>query len=304
MCKAEFDKLCFLILGRENLQLHNQLIQSVIRNAFQSKTPPPLKRFLQREDGLKPAHPPALSNGDVLPQSPRRRRSGAQRSRLGICERADGALHENGNFVCHDLKSRQEAQHSGQAVQSLKRCQENVNGIEQPVAQEDGEYMVQRDDLNFNRCSLQAPFGIPFFPTSVGGAKRSLPSAGGVGIAMHRSFADDGELCHTENLRKRMEMIMESHNIGRVELGCANLLNNALDAYLKRLIKSAVDLVRTRVDHENLKQTFLRKAQGKPINGIWLDSSTRVYDSISPLDLQERNCSFVTLQDFCCSNVA
>lgn len=39
--KANFDKLCFLTLGRENLPLHNLLIRSILKNASSGRVPPP-----------------------------------------------------------------------------------------------------------------------------------------------------------------------------------------------------------------------------------------------------------------------
>ncbi|CAH1423073.1 unnamed protein product [Lactuca virosa] len=39
--KIEFDKLCLRTIGRDNLSLHNQLIQSLLKNASTRKPPPP-----------------------------------------------------------------------------------------------------------------------------------------------------------------------------------------------------------------------------------------------------------------------
>lgn len=93
LSKVEFDKVCVRVLGRENIQLHNQLIRSILKNACVAKTPPPInvsghaQSVLQpsnnspcREDG--PEHTgsafpnqnqniPLWSNG-VLPVSPGR----------------------------------------------------------------------------------------------------------------------------------------------------------------------------------------------------------------------------------------
>ncbi|KAJ3676879.1 hypothetical protein LUZ60_002603 [Juncus effusus] len=45
LSKTEFDKFCGLILGKENLSLHNQLIKSIFQNASEKRTgrpdPPP-----------------------------------------------------------------------------------------------------------------------------------------------------------------------------------------------------------------------------------------------------------------------
>ena len=103
--KANFDKLCFLMLGRENLPLHNLLIRSILKNASSGRVPPPAaekeaskllklveKRSLPKEDGYSeggplPVQTPLPSpriwgNGHVLPMSPRRVRSGVRDRRF------------------------------------------------------------------------------------------------------------------------------------------------------------------------------------------------------------------------------
>ncbi|KAJ1700249.1 hypothetical protein LUZ63_000028 [Rhynchospora breviuscula] len=59
LTKPEFDKLCILTLGRENLFLHNQLIRSVFQNACQQRLGKP-------DQSLEPA-PPVLCNGSLVP---------------------------------------------------------------------------------------------------------------------------------------------------------------------------------------------------------------------------------------------
>ncbi|KDP33447.1 hypothetical protein JCGZ_07018 [Jatropha curcas] len=97
LSKSDFDKSCFRLLGRENLPLHNQLIRSILKNACQAKTPPPVyeagpaKSAIQiaksspgREDGQEQSgsllpnqnqNVSIWSNG-VLSMSPRKIRSG------------------------------------------------------------------------------------------------------------------------------------------------------------------------------------------------------------------------------------
>ncbi|KAI0518818.1 hypothetical protein KFK09_006254 [Dendrobium nobile] len=297
--KSEFNKLCFLTIGRENVPLHNQLIQSVIKNAYQAKTPPPLKKPLQREDGLKPPpHPLIWSNGEILPQSPRRRRSVTQRSKLGLNEKVDVSILENGDLGYHELKRRHDDQDGQQAEPPLKRHRLDSNGIDEVICGEDRDFIKQKNDLKLSHGPLQAPLGIPFCPASVGRAKRSLSAGGSTRFGSFWSFSDSGELCHTEDLRKRMERIAERHGLGGVTLDSANLLNHSLDVYLQRLIKSSMELVRARVGPETIKQPVPKqKAHDKPINGIWPDRSMHLHGN-NPLDLQERKCCLITRQDF------
>ncbi|PKU72267.1 hypothetical protein MA16_Dca006267 [Dendrobium catenatum] len=193
LSKSEFNKLCFLTLGRENLPLHNQLIRSVLKNACQAKVPP-----------------------------------------------------------------------------------------------ENGETLEHTDDRNKRLSPLQAPLGIPFCQARVDRTRRYLQWAGRANIDRFRSCLDNGELCHTEDLRKRMECVAEIQGMG-VAADCAVLLNNGLDTYLKRLIKSSIELAAARVNCETIKQPLhLQEAHGKLINGgVWLDNPTNVPRCNMDLELQD-----------------
>ncbi|CAO2817906.1 unnamed protein product [Amaranthus hypochondriacus] len=101
LSKSDFDKMCYRILGRENLPLHNQIIRAVLKNACSAKTPPPV---VHEADPTKPAISagkcldghvqgaavaqnqnsvaPVWSNGIVLPVSPRKVRSGIRDRKL------------------------------------------------------------------------------------------------------------------------------------------------------------------------------------------------------------------------------
>ncbi|KAG0466788.1 hypothetical protein HPP92_017748 [Vanilla planifolia] len=295
LSKAEFDKLCFITLGRENLSLHNQLIQSVIKNAFQAKRPPPQRKILQREEVLKSVRPPVWFNGNILPKSPRKQRSGTQKSKLGPIERADVAVKENGDLCCHDFKERQESQDS---EQPFKCGQINSNGIQHLVVGEDQGFTEKDGYLNLSQHPLHAPLGIPFFPASVGLTKRFLSRRGSSSTESFISYIDSGELCHTEDLRKRMERIVKTHSLGGVTLDCADLLNNGLNAHLKRLIKSSMELAQARLGNENLEhQIQKQKAHGMPIKGIQLGNPEHVHND-GHMDLKEKSSCLITLQDF------
>ncbi|XP_059662957.1 uncharacterized protein LOC132308765 [Cornus florida] len=123
LSKGEFDKLCFRLLGKENLPLHNQFIRSILKNACQAKTPPPIHvvgpttsavgagKFSPAEDGHEQSdsvvlnHTPSIpvwSNGVVLPVSPRKGRSAIRDrkfkdrpSPLGPNKKADSVSHQS-----------------------------------------------------------------------------------------------------------------------------------------------------------------------------------------------------------------
>ncbi|KAH0459035.1 hypothetical protein IEQ34_011849 [Dendrobium chrysotoxum] len=290
LSKSEFNKLCFLTLGRENLPLHNQLIRSVLKNACQAKAPPLQRKPVKRENGLDPPKPHNWANGDILLPP---------HCVCGPNERANIAVQQNGELSSYDLERRVEVQGSQQTEQHARWCRLSSKGKEEVVTKENGESLEHTDDPNKRLSPLQAPLGIPFCQARVDRTRRYLPWAGRATIDRFSSCLDNGELCHTEDLRKRMECVAEIQGMG-VAAECAVLLNNGLDTYLKRLIKSSIELVAARVDRETIKQTLhLQEAHGKLINGgVWLDNPTNVQRCNMALELQERTCCLISLQDF------
>ncbi|XP_073101604.1 uncharacterized protein [Elaeis guineensis] len=348
LSKLEFNKFCLLILGRENIPLHNQLIRSIFKNAFNARTPAHVKvttkpigstgKISPQGDGRingKPASstplPTIWSNGDILPPSPRKVRSCIRDWRikdrpspLGPSGSADVAAHQsllpfdeetirvNGVLDPCDLKRPMQDHQGGPAEQPAKRPRvENLSphdrasvhskGLVEVGVVEDGEEVELSNDLNSKRGPLQAPLGIPFCPASVGGARRSVPLVTISSTDSFRSNCDDGELCHTEALKKWMEKISESQGLGGVTMECASLLNNGLHAYLKNLIMSCVDLVGARSGRESIKHpVYKQQPVVKPINGFWPGNHMHVQSSGGSSEGTHglRNLSSISLQDF------
>ena len=330
LSKPEFNKLCLLALGRENLQLHNQLIWAVFKNACQAKTPPPSQAKTpppsvvdKNATKLSPSLPPVLSNGDILPPSPRKSRSGFRRikdrlSPLGPNGRAEviianqslaphdeAVLRENGDLGSCDFKRPGHHQEEGLAEQPTKRSRRaedsSVGLIEAVHVDGEREDFEPRNDLkSAAKVPLRAPLGIPLCPPSVGGARRPLTVAANAGIGNFSSSLDIGELCHSEDLRRRMERTAEAQGLRGVTMDCANLLNHGVDAYLKRLIKSCTELVGARSGHGQMKQpVYKQQAHWKPINGVWQGNHMHVQSGGLPLDGQEpMNRRSISLQDF------
>eukprot|EP01018_Ginkgo_biloba_P037240 Gb_32111 [translate_table: standard] len=119
--KVDFDKLCYMTIGKENIGLHNHFIRSIFRNAHQAKVPPPRRetfRFLKgverkpnsayvdNDDVLAP---PIWCNGDPFAVSPRKGRSGGRdrrsrdRSSLFRPTALQGVVMENGHSKSPDL---------------------------------------------------------------------------------------------------------------------------------------------------------------------------------------------------------
>ncbi|XP_026660444.2 uncharacterized protein LOC103707073 [Phoenix dactylifera] len=333
LSKPEFNKFCLLILGRENIPLHNQLIRSILKNAFHAKTPPPLvhdkaalkpigsagKKSPQGDDRINRApaastpSPTIWSNGDILPPSPRKVRSGIRDRRikdrpnplgpshLSLVPSDEDIFRENCILGPCDLKRPVQHHQGGPAEQPAKRSRmENLSphdraSVHSKGLVEDGEEVEQSNDLNSKRGHLQAPLGIPFCPASVGGARRCLPLVTSTSTGSFSSNYDEGELRRTEALKKWMEKIAGSQGLGGVTMECANLLNNGLDAYLKNLIRSCVVLVGERSGHESIKQPV-----AKPINGFWPGKHMHVQSSGGSSEGTHdlRKLCSISLQDF------
>ncbi|KAG2243821.1 hypothetical protein Bca4012_022658 [Brassica carinata] len=294
LTKVEFDKSCQRLLGRENLPLHNKLIHSILRNASLAKSPPspsppPLHRtkslVLGKEDGpeqsgsLIPNHnrnDPVLSNG-VLHKV----RSGTARDRpspLGPNGKVDSLLHQP---LCREDRSGNRNKENGDfgPVAAYQRSgQYSDDKLSLPdkgkvTAQcsRDGRAQEEQGRLVLTKSPVMAPLGIPF-----SGSRRTVPaSTRGDFITCY----DSGGLSETEMLRKRMENIAVAQGLGGVSAECSNMLNNMLDVYLKKLVKSCVDLsVARSTNGKPGNQSLEDKLQSrdKIVNGVWPSNSLQI----------------------------
>ncbi|KAJ4835880.1 hypothetical protein Tsubulata_030860 [Turnera subulata] len=349
LSKSEFDKSCFRLLGRENLPLHNQFIRSILKNACQAKTPPPVyeagpaKPSIQTakgSSGREAGHDqsgsivpnqnqnvPIWSNG-VLPVSPRKVRSGMRDrkirdrpSPLGpngkvdfVPHQATGAedsgnkiIMENGQLPPCDYQrplqhlqtvaEQPEDEKEGSVQHSIQK--QVTHSRDRMAFEEDGEEVEQANHQSFSRSPLLAPLGIPFCSASTGGAHKVTPTPSSSGYFV--SYYDSGGLSDTEMLRKRMEQIAAAQGLGGVSLECANVLNNMLDVYLKRLIKSCVELVGARSTHDPRKHpVHKQQGQGKLVNGMWPSNHFHMQNTGGPADVlqEQRPHHSISLLDF------
>ncbi|KAA8525780.1 hypothetical protein F0562_007635 [Nyssa sinensis] len=351
LSKGEFDRLCFRVLGRENLPFHNQFVRSILKNACHAKTLPPVhdvgptksaavagKNSPSAEDGHEQSvlvvpnqmpSAPIRSNGVVLPISPRKGKSAIRDrklrdrpSPLGPNGKADSVSHQSMATEDHGMKTVMENgsltpcdyQRPMQHPQGLAEQPDNgrpriKKSTDYPVSLrskdqieaavvEDGEEVEQANHLNISRNPLLAPLGIPFCSASAGGARKVLPVASNGNVV---SYFDSGGLSDTGTLRKRMEQIAEAQGLGGVSMECANMLNNMLDVYLKRLIRSCVELVGARSAHGLKKHpAHKQQIQGKHINGMWLSNHLHTQSSGGPAEVmqEQRPCCSISLLDF------
>ena len=232
--KSEFDKSCHRLLGRENLlPLHNKLIHSILRSASLAKSPPPTSHpNHNRSDHV-------LSNGVVLPKVAIRDRP----IPLGQNKKVESSLHQP-----HCRGNRNMENGGGALLDKVK--------VAAPVIR-DEEAREERGRLTLSTTPVVAPLGIPFWEASVGVACRA-------NRADFISCYDSGGLSDTEMLRKRMESIAVAHGLGGVSPECTSMLNNMLDVYLKKLIKSCLDLSGARSTIGNQSNSLLIQTSNQP----------------------------------------
>ncbi|KAL4566745.1 hypothetical protein LXL04_030868 [Taraxacum kok-saghyz] len=271
--KPEFDKLCLKTVGKDNIRLHNQLIRAILTNACTRKTQTPndpSKTIVNKKDGIHHQNgvtiPLALSNGDILPPSPRKARSGA-RERRPVDRKS--ALGPNGNTNYKSFSS--SIPQSNDSNLLSENGNSSLFSPHEIKKQENGDFVALSD-----RASLHAPLGVPLCPASIGGARAGPSSSFSnktTKTVSVQQLHTDG-LLETPTLKERMEQIVTTQGLQqRVSMDCANVMNIGLDAYLKGLIGSCIDL-----------------------NGG--KSKSTVHDSVKHPGGQTRSKQIVTLLDF------
>lgn len=269
---------------------------------------------------------PGLPNGDILPVSPRKartnlrdRRGGDRRSALRLNGKSNSASRQlmttySGNVILdsgaltpidtqhHPLLSHQSEKDNDVSAQNSARFSIPRRSPDGPVSvhskdQSDSSAGGDWREINARR-PLQAPFGVPFCPVSVGGTRRSLSVPTSSKCISASSF---GGLFNSVMLKERMEQISVTQGLEGVSIECAHLLNNGIDAYLKRIIGSCVGLVGARLGREALKSP-LNKQQTctKLINGVRTDHLFQMPRSGRPSDVmhEHRQTCPIPLQDF------
>lgn len=338
LSKNEFDKLCSRVLGRENVSLHNQFIRSILKNAFNAKGPPPFHDAGPTNSVVEDGHEqsravianqtpnsPVWSNGAVPSwkgrPAIRDRKPRDRPSPLGPNGKVDygpqwapvedsgsKVLTENGELTpCDYQRPVQQAPQGGaelpenprqlsvQRPKGTPRHSKDHTGL---AVVEDGEEVEQASHLKFSRSRLIAPLGIPFCSASIGGARKALSVPSNDNMV---TYFDSGGLFSTEILKKRMEQIAGAQGLGGVSMEGANLLNNMLDVYLKRLIKSCVELVGARSKSEPKKhQPAKQPIQSKIVNGMWPNNLLHMQSSSGLIEVtqEQRTPCSISLPDF------
>ncbi|KAJ7952777.1 Transcriptional coactivator Hfi1/Transcriptional adapter 1 [Quillaja saponaria] len=246
--KCELDKLCIATIGRENVRLHNHLIRSIIRNASLSNIPPSNKSKVEGSLNVKTPNGFQVSSLQSLcrdfPQSPRKGRTPSLRDRR-LRDRPSplGPQGKKHSTACEDSVPKVQEQQNTSELHSL--------GSRPPGSVEDGEEVDQDygSPSIYSRSPVRAPLGISIHTREI----RKVLHNGFSSASFSENCYNCGELPETSSLRKRLGQKLEMEGLKILDDG-ANLLNNALDLYLKRLIKPCLELAGSKSAHKQIDQ--------------------------------------------------
>ncbi|XP_010530710.1 PREDICTED: uncharacterized protein LOC104807223 [Tarenaya hassleriana] len=276
VCKSDFDKFCLKTIGRENIPLHNRLIRSIVKNASAAKSPPP--RNLRRAEnnfrsgaGNQKNHVQSLYGDSPFPPSPPKCRSRKFRDRPSPL----GPLGKPQSITTTNDESMSKAQSATELLSLGSRPPMEVASVEEgeEVEQMAGSPSVQ------SRSPVTAPLGVSINHRT--GARKSVSN---VSICSSSSInletcQNRGELPDTRTLRSRLERKLEMEGL-RVSMDSVSLLNNGLDAFLRRLIEPCLNLARSRHGDEPSREMNSQLVG----NGRYMQQQPKRLSYISMLD--------------------
>ncbi|KAE8659598.1 putative Glucose-6-phosphate 1-epimerase [Hibiscus syriacus] len=243
LSKVEFNKVCFLVLGRENVRLHNLLICSILKNACNAKVPPPPGTIHE-----------SLQTGEVL-LSPQKARSGAS---IRLIAKTGSSSHEstitndvvvseNWDTTSRDiqkpLQHHQEisgkANNGRDALLPNPEIKGSFNGFPSEDGRDQSEMLFVEDGKEtYARSSLQAPPGVPLFSR---GTRRSFRLASSTRYA--KSY-DIGGLLDAESLREHIQQIAAQEGLEGTRHGCSLRKNNTMKHHSRRNLVNSVSTSR------------------------------------------------------------
>lgn len=280
--KREFDGICIAIIGRENVPLHNHFLKSILKKACFSKTAVPRENKV--EGSLNVKTPNGCNNLQLLckdfPQSPRRGRTPNLRDRR-FRDRPSplGPPHgKNISIGCEDSTPKIHEQQSNIHLQSVR------NRL--PLFVEDGDDEVDQvsEILNlYKRSPIQAPLAIPTYNRR---PQKYLCKGQSSFGTVSDTCQSTGQLPDIFSLTKRLEQKLDMEGL-KISMDAANLLNNALDVYLKRLIKPCLDLAASKLVNK-FSGPIQRRSVQRPTGSVSASiSDFRTAVEVNPIVLGE-----------------
>ncbi|CAH9124738.1 unnamed protein product [Cuscuta epithymum] len=259
--KSEFDKHCVSLLGRDNICLHNALIRAIIKNSCVADTAPPPNESKKARASLNVKVPNGYDRGslqslcrDVFPQSPKKGRTPTHRDRK--FKDRPSPLGPNGKVhtaVYEDSAQKVLEQQSATELLSL--------GSRPPVevtSVEDGEEVEQEGGpAIYSRIPVTAPFGVSL----ISKATKKFLHHGAESVLPTETCHITGELPDSSSLKKRLEQKLEAEGL-KMSTDCVNLLNNGLDAYLKRLIEPCLSLAASKSRQKTVQHQAVSTLNG------------------------------------------
>ncbi|XP_022149223.1 uncharacterized protein LOC111017698 [Momordica charantia] len=247
--KSEFNRFCIQIIGREIVPLHNRLIRAILKNACGAKAPPVFRSSrkvggnlsVKVSNGYQRSCLQSL-HGDAFLSSPRKGRSPVNRDRkirdrpspLGPCGKPQSLAQEEFAFKAQEQQSATELHSLGSRPPVEMASVEEGEEVEQMA----GSPGVQ------SRSPVTAPLGISM---NFIGCGKTLSNVS-VGRNYHITTCQNGgELPDTRSLRTHLKQKLETEQMD-ISVDGVNLLNNALDVYLKRLIEPCLSFSQSRCE--------------------------------------------------------
>ncbi|KAK7390968.1 hypothetical protein VNO78_19216 [Psophocarpus tetragonolobus] len=277
--KSDFDRICIVIIGRENIPLHNRFIKAILKNACLAKVPP-LKSYsrvgsaasVKDSNGLQKGSIQTMF-GDAFPPSLRRIGSAVARDRRfkGRQNASEPLGKPHFGLASEELVYKTLEQQSTTELNSL--------GSRPPISVEEGEEVEQMAGSPSiqSRSPVTAPLGISM---NFGHSRKLRSNVSLCSKDYPETCHSNGHLPDTRSLRSRLDKKLEKEGLNAT-VDCINLLNNALDSYLKRLIESFMNLAGSRSGNEHLRQQNrqLVNSSNVLLPGRCLQTATRSADA-------------------------
>lgn len=274
LSKIELDKLVIATIGKKNVPLHNQLVRAILSNAIKAKEPPPLlpsssehlEKFSRKYQSpsvtsYRPqTSPSTLSNGDSFLSSPTSVKSTAHQNRdrdyrvspLGHSEAHSGPHLFPSVRQPEAVAKQLDAESNSSLDPPTKRARVDCPTSEDSASAIESE-VLGGDEICFQKEEREVPFlgnsireSISFsshLDSRVSGKRPTICAFPAHFVrqgALEKDSLGSNDLPDTDTMHGLVEQAAIRDGLKGASRESADVLNAALDAYLKRLIKSCM----------------------------------------------------------------